>query len=170
MKITSKLIILALSSLLLAGCGTTGGDADGGGAAVDDRSTSSGASGGAAYAGEELNDPNSLLSKRVVYFDFDSDSIKGDFRDIIKVHAGYLAAKPGESVVLEGHADERGTREYNVALGERRANAVRQMLILQGASASQIQTVSYGEEKPAALGHDEEAWRLNRRVEFVYQR
>jgi len=79
-----------------------------------------------------------------------------------------LSSNPDVSVVLEGHADERGTREYNLALGERRAKAVEQLLVLQGVGQNQIQVISFGEERPVALGHDEEAWRLNRRVEFLY--
>ena len=89
-------------------------------------------------------------------------------RPIIEAHAGYLAAHPNARVILEGHTDERGSREYNLALGERRSIAVRQMMTVLGVSPDQIQVVSYGEEKPAAEGHDEEAWRLNRRVEITY--
>ena len=119
---------------------------------------------------DPLDDPNSLLAKRVVYFDFDKSDIKPEFRDILNAHAEYLANHADVSVTLEGHCDERGTREYNIALGERRANAVQRMLTLQGVAASQINTISYGEERPAALGHDEDAWALNRRVEFIYHR
>mgnify|MGYP001096187415 CR=1 FL=1 len=120
------------------------------------------------FQGSPLDDPESLLSKRTIYFDFDKSNIKDKFRDIIKAHAQYLAENPQARVTLEGHADERGTREYNMALGERRAKAVEQMLVLQGADRSQLKTVSYGEERPAALGHDEEAWALNRRVVIKY--
>jgi peptidoglycan-associated lipoprotein len=109
-----------------------------------------------------------LLSKKVVYFDFDSSTIHDDDRAIIQAHANNLAQHPNLKVTLEGHTDERGTREYNIGLGERRANAVKQMMLLSGAAESQISTVSYGEERPAALGHDESAWHLNRRVEIVY--
>ena len=90
-------------------------------------------------------------------------------RGAIEAHARYLSEHSGAQITLEGHADERGSREYNVALGERRAVAVRQLMTLLGANASQIRTVSYGEERPAAAGHDESAWRLNRRVEIVYR-
>jgi peptidoglycan-associated lipoprotein len=109
-----------------------------------------------------------LLAKRVVYFDFDSSEIKGEGTDIVAAHAKYLAANPTTRVRLEGHTDERGSREYNIGLGERRAQAVRRALLLQGASDAQISTVSYGEERPAVPGHDEAAWAKNRRVEIVY--
>jgi peptidoglycan-associated lipoprotein len=89
-------------------------------------------------------------------------------RAIIQAHADYLAQHPTVKVTLEGHTDERGSREYNIGLGERRAKAVAEMMKLMGVSADQISTVSYGEERPAALGHDESAWHLNRRVEIVY--
>lgn len=109
-----------------------------------------------------------LLSKRVVYFDFDSSAVRDDDRAVIQAHSDYLAQHSGVKVTLEGHADERGSREYNIGLGERRANAIKQMMTLMGVAAAQISTVSYGEERPAALGHDESAWQLNRRVEIVY--
>jgi peptidoglycan-associated lipoprotein len=109
-----------------------------------------------------------LLAKRTVYFDFDSSEIKGEGTDIVAAHAKYLARNPGTRVRLEGHTDERGSREYNIGLGERRAQAVRRALLLQGAADAQISTVSYGEERPAVPGHDEAAWAKNRRVEIVY--
>jgi peptidoglycan-associated lipoprotein len=109
-----------------------------------------------------------LLAKRTVYFDFDSSEIKGEGTDIVAAHAKYLAANPGTRVRLEGHTDERGSREYNIGLGERRAQSVRRALLLQGAADTQISTVSYGEERPAVAGHDEAAWAKNRRVEIVY--
>ena len=109
-----------------------------------------------------------LLAKRTVYFDFDSSEIKGDGTDIVAAHAKHLAANPGARVRLEGHTDERGSREYNIGLGERRAQSVRRALLLQGAADAQISTVSYGEERPAVAGHDETAWAKNRRVEIVY--
>ena len=115
-----------------------------------------------------LDDPNSPVAKRVLYFPLDSFEISNEDRDTIAAHARLLSSNPDVSVVLEGHADERGTREYNLALGERRAKAVEQLLALQGVAQSQIQVISFGEERPVALGHDEEAWHLNRRVEILY--
>jgi peptidoglycan-associated lipoprotein len=127
-----------------------------------------GLEGGGGVASESLDDPNSILAKRTVYFDFDSSEVKPEDREIVLAHASYLAAHPDANVVLEGHADERGSREYNMGLGERRAKAVRQLMLLQGVSAKQVDFVSFGEERPVALGHDESAWRLNRRVEITY--
>ena len=109
-----------------------------------------------------------LLAKRTIYFDFDSSEIRGDGPDIVAAHAKHLASMSGAKVRLEGHTDERGSREYNIGLGERRAQAVRRALLLQGATEAQLSTVSYGEERPAAAGSDEAAWAKNRRVEIVY--
>ncbi|MDH5230150.1 MAG: peptidoglycan-associated lipoprotein Pal [Gammaproteobacteria bacterium] len=110
-----------------------------------------------------------MVAERVIYFDFDKSDIKAEFREIVKAHANYLSANPNKTVKIEGHCDERGTREYNMALGERRAFSVSQMLTLQGVSKSQISTVSFGEEKPEVEGHDESAWKWNRRAVFVYE-
>jgi peptidoglycan-associated lipoprotein len=116
----------------------------------------------------DLNDPNSPLYKKVTYFPFDSSEISAADRDVLVAHGKFLAANPKVKVTIDGHCDERGTREYNLALGERRAQAVQRVLMLQGATKDQAKTVSYGEERPAAQGHDESAWRLNRRAELVY--
>ncbi len=127
------------------------------------------ASAASAAADEEAAGPQSgLLATRLVYFDFDSAEIKGAGTDVVAAHAKYLASHPAIRVRLEGHTDERGSREYNIGLGERRAQSVRRALLLQGATDAQISTVSYGEERPVALGHDETAWAKNRRVEIVY--
>ena len=142
--------------------GMSGLGAEGAGAA------NSNASGGAGPDDEAAGPQAGLLAKRTVYFDFDSSEIKGEGTDIVAAHAKYLAANPGTRVRLEGHTDERGSREYNIGLGERRAQSVRRALLLQGASDAQISTVSYGEERPAVAGHDEAAWAKNRRVEIVY--
>jgi peptidoglycan-associated lipoprotein len=117
---------------------------------------------------EAAGPSGATLAKRVVYFDFDSSEIKGEGTDIVAAHAKFLAANSTTRVRLEGHTDERGSREYNIGLGERRAQAVRRALLLQGAADAQISTVSYGEERPAVPGHDEAAWAKNRRVEIVY--
>lgn len=120
------------------------------------------------FTGSPFDDPNNPLSKRTVYFDFDSADIAPEDREVILAHAQYLASHPEAKVVLEGHADERGTREYNIALGERRAKAVSQLMLLSGVAQSQMDIISFGEERPVALEHDESAWRLNRRVEILY--
>jgi peptidoglycan-associated lipoprotein len=118
---------------------------------------------------EETSGPQAgLLATRIVYFDFDSAVIKGQGVEVVAAHAKYLAANPQARVRLEGNTDERGSREYNIGLGDRRAQAVRRALLLQGVSEGQITTVSYGEERPADPGHDEAAWAKNRRVELVY--
>ena len=109
-----------------------------------------------------------LLSKRIVYFDFDSAEVRADSQTVVAAHARYLAGAPAQKVRLEGHADERGSREYNIGLGERRAQSVRRALMLQGVAEAQITTVSYGEERPAVAGSDEQAYAANRRVEIVY--
>ncbi len=106
---------------------------------------------------------------RVVYFDFDDANIKPEYRDLLAAHGAFLAKNPGLVVTVEGHTDERGTPEYNVGLGERRANAVKQVLQSYGVQASQIKTVSYGEEKPANPAHDEAAWAQNRRGVLSYE-
>ena len=106
---------------------------------------------------------------RVVYFDFDDSNVKPAARDLLALHGAFLAKNPGLNVTVEGHCDERGTPEYNVALGERRAKAVAQVLMSYGVQASQIKTISYGEEKPAVLGHNEAAWEKNRRGVLVYE-
>ncbi len=106
---------------------------------------------------------------RVVYFDFDDANIKPEYRDLLAAHGAFLAKNPGLVVTVEGHCDERGTPEYNVGLGERRSNAVKQVLQSYGVQASQIKTVSYGEEKPANPAHDEAAWAQNRRGVLSYE-
>ncbi len=105
---------------------------------------------------------------RVIYFDYDSDVIRPEYRKVVEAHAAHMVANPRAAITLEGHADERGSREYNLALGERRAQVVREQLTLLGGSGAQVRTVSYGEERPAAEGHDEQAYAMNRRVEIIY--
>jgi peptidoglycan-associated lipoprotein len=119
---------------------------------------------------DPLDDPQSPLAERIIYFEFDRSEIKPEYEELIIAHGQYLADNPGVRVRAEGHTDERGTREYNLGLGERRSQSVQRMLMLQGARADQIQVISYGEEVPAAFGRDEESWAKNRRVELVYER
>jgi peptidoglycan-associated lipoprotein len=117
-----------------------------------------------ADGSDALNGP---LSGRTIYFDFDKSDIKPEFAAIVTKYSRDLAAKPKMKLRLEGNTDERGTREYNIGLGERRAQAVRRALMLQGAAAEQLTTVSFGEERPAVEGDDEAAWAKNRRVELA---
>jgi len=119
------------------------------------------------YSPEDL-DTDACLRQRVVYFDFDQDTLKPEFTAIIGCHAKYLRDRPSAQITLEGHADERGTREYNLGLGERRGNAVSSALQAQGGSSSQLTVVSYGEERPVNTASNEAAWAQNRRVEIVY--
>ena len=115
-----------------------------------------------------LNDPSNILSKRSVYFPFDVSAVQDADKPLVQAHAKYLSEHPDRSVRLEGNADERGSNEYNLALGQRRADSVKKMLVLGGAKASQIETVSFGEEKPVATGHDEASWSQNRRSDIKY--
>lgn len=117
-----------------------------------------------------LADPKGILARRSVYYDFDTYTIKPEFRPMVEAHAAYLREHRGASLLIEGNGDERGGREYNLALGQRRAEAVKSMMVLLGVSERQIETVSFGEEKPKAVGHEESAWAQNRRSDIVYRR
>lgn len=170
------LMVLAVTLGWLVGCSSTG-DSKSDDVVVEDQGTEAGAYGDATATGvgaygdlsiEALNDPNSPLSQRVIYFAYDSSTVDPQDADLVAAHAAFLAANPDVKVSLEGHSDERGSREYNIALGDHRAQAVRRMFEFQGVSAAQITTVSFGEEKPAADGHDETSYSLSRRVELVY--
>jgi len=116
-----------------------------------------------------LRDPNNILSKRSVYYDYDSFVVKNEYRPLVQAHAQYLRDNAGARVLLQGNADERGSREYNLALGQKRADSVRNAMTLSGAKDSQIEAVSLGEEKPRATGHDEASWAENRRTDIRYQ-
>lgn len=172
-------VACAIAALLLAGCGNrttfptepdpslvgaNSGSSAGGGVST----SGAGAGGGIGISALEAEQQR-LLDDLVVYFEFDRAEIRSDFNAMLAAHGQYLASNPTAQVRLEGHADERGSREYNIGLGERRAQAVRRILMLQGATADQVSTVSYGEERPAVFGSDEESWSLNRRVELVYR-
>jgi len=134
-----------------------------------DTSGAEAANAGSAGSDDEAAGPQAgLLAKRVIYFDFDSSEIKAEGTEVVAAHAKYLASHSSARVRLEGNTDDRGSREYNIGLGERRAQAVKRALLLQGASESQLSTVSYGAERPAVVGNDESAWSKNRRVEIVY--
>lgn len=167
-------VLLLVAAFALGGCSSKPSkpDAGAGEATAANNAEGAGANNPNAAGGgsdDEIAGPQAgLLAKRTVYFDFDSSEIKGEGTDIVAAHAKYLAANHATRVRLEGHTDERGSREYNIGLGERRAQAVRRALLLQGAADTQMSTVSYGEERPAVAGHDESAWAKNRRVEIVY--
>ena len=116
-----------------------------------------------------MNDPNSILAKRSAYFPFDVSAIQEDDKAMLEAHGKYLGEHPDRKVRVEGNCDERGSKEYNLGLGQRRADSVKKMLILSGAKASQIETISYGEEKPVCTEHKESCWKQNRRADIKYQ-
>ena len=131
--------------------------------------TTSGVSGTSTGAGgNPLKDPNNVLSKRSVYFEYDSFVVEDKYKAMIESHSKYLAGNKAAKVTLQGNTDERGSREYNIALGQKRAEAVKRVMVLMGAQDVVIETVSYGKEKPRREGHDEAAWAENRRVDIVY--
>jgi len=188
-----KLTAVLLTLTWLSGCNTFGGtktsegEAVNGEVAVEDRDVNtsgidgdnaSGSDIGAEaqvivgddqYQGDDvLNDPNSPLSNRVVYFEYDSSTVREQDLSTLEAHAAYLGENSNVTIRLVGHTDERGSREYNLALGERRALAIRQTLMLQGASVKQFQVTSFGEERAEVEGHDDAAWQQNRRVELNY--
>jgi peptidoglycan-associated lipoprotein len=177
MRRHAALAALLAATAAVAACNRSGtlpdesaanGVSDGAGAST----SSSGGGGGITVSPLEeqrAREREQLMQQLVIYFDYDQAEILPEFNAMLAAHGQYLAQNPNTQVRLEGHADERGSREYNIGLGERRAQAVRRVLMLQGASGEQLSTVSYGEERPATVGSDDEAWRLNRRVELVYR-
>ena len=152
-----------------SGSASTSGTGDDSVSSADTTTTTGAGATPGSLQGHPLDDPAGMLAARTIYFEFDSSEVPASERPTIEAHARYLSRHSGALVTLEGHADERGSREYNIALGEQRAGAVRQLMTLLGAANPQIRAVSYGEERPATSGHDESAWRLNRRVEIVYR-
>ena len=181
MKIHS-LLTVGFVALTLAACGgqdIPDPDPEGEGTMIggaDSMSSTDGFEDGGMGAGEEFNDFDLMDQEQdqgqeltmVIYFDFDQSELRTEYADVLQGHAGNLANDGRTQIRLEGHADERGSREYNIGLGERRSQSVRRLLLIQGASPGQISTVSFGEERPAAFGSDEEAYQLNRRVEIKY--
>jgi len=145
------------------GSGSGSGSSGNGFGSIDNRLGGSG-----DYKVTDLNDPSSILSRRVIYFAYDQSTIEPEYFEILDAHSELLASNPNLTVRLEGHADERGSREYNVALSERRAQSVKQFMDLKGVGSEQAQTVAYGEELPVDPGHNEAAWSKNRRVEIKY--
>ena len=131
-----------------------------------------GSGSGSAYADSEANDPfnnpNSLLATRVIYYPTDIDTISEQDKPIVQAHAEYLVEHPSRKVRLEGNSDERGSSEYNLALGQRRADGVKKRLLVGGVREDQIESVSYGEEKPKGAMHDESSWSQNRRTDLIY--
>ncbi len=131
--------------------------------------TDADASASASASGKDpLNDPSSVLAKRSIYFDLDSYVVKDEYKSVIDAHGKYLVSRPDRKIFIQGNTDERGGSEYNLALGQKRADAVRRALSLQGVPESQMEALSFGKEKPKAEGSGEEAWRENRRADIVY--
>ena len=163
-------LVVAMSFAVMAGCSTSGGTQDGSSAGTAGTTDSTAQTQGitsSQSSGTQMQQ-TAIPDERTIYFDFDKDTIRPEFESVLLQHAEYLRANPDTSVVLQGHGDERGTREYNLGLGERRAQSVERFLSIQGVSASQLEIVSYGEERPAVDGHSEEAYAQNRRVIFDY--
>lgn len=173
MKISS-LATLALLAMAVAGCAKNtipDPEATGADTQLDGDASTDGYGAGGLGAGETIDDDLMGMDGEmamVIYFDFDQSELRAEYTDLLARHATHLANNSRVSARLEGHADERGSREYNIGLGERRSQTVRRMLLIQGASADQISTVSFGEERPAAVGSDEESYAQNRRVEIKY--
>jgi len=119
-------------------------------------------------AASALKDPSSILSRRSIYFDYDKYDVRDEYRGLIDAHAKYLRENPGARMLIQGNADERGSREYNVALGQKRSENVKKMLMLLGAREAQLESVSLGEEKPQCIEHHEECWAKNRRGDMLY--
>ncbi len=168
----AKSAILAASIAVLAGCSSTMKDDmmdDMSKDSMSDSSTSGVSSTALTAEQIQARQDAAFESDTLFFFDYDQASIKAEARLSLQAHAAYLAANPSAMVRLEGHADERGTRAYNVSLGERRGNAVKRYLIVQGAASAQIETVSYGEERPLSLSQSEEGFARNRRVELIYK-
>ncbi|HEX7053292.1 MAG TPA: peptidoglycan-associated lipoprotein Pal [Burkholderiales bacterium] len=180
------ILIAAAAALLLAGCATStpegetqpGAPVEGApGAvtpakpgAVESKPVAPVEAGGAAGVSPfaQLKDPSSPLSKRSVYFDFDRFDIKEEYRPLVEAHARFLRENPTARMLIQGNADERGSREYNVGLGQRRADSLKKMLVLLGAREEQIEAVSLGEEKPSCTAHNEDCWAKNRRDDMLY--
>jgi peptidoglycan-associated lipoprotein len=174
MKPLLSLTSLTLAALfLLGGCGTTGNESTGS-VPVETRGNGTEVTQvdlGSPRTGtlpNELTDPNSPLSRRSIYFALDQYNIAAEYRDLIVAHGKYLSANRQLKVLIQGNTDERGSREYNLSLGQKRAEAVRQQLLLLGVQEEQIEAVSLGEEKPRDEGHNEEAWAENRRADILY--
>ncbi len=143
--------------------------ASGAGAGAADPRAVAPVTAGSTAGVDPFTDPNNPLSKKSVFFDFDSFVVKSEFQPLVEAHGKFLAANGGRQIKIEGNTDERGGREYNLALGQKRAEAVKQRLLLMGARDQQIETVSFGKEKPRATGSTEEAWAQNRRADIVYK-
>jgi peptidoglycan-associated lipoprotein len=155
----ATLAILGASALLLAACSSV---------ALDDVNADGSKGGSGNFASQPWNDPQSPLYQRSVYFDFNEYTVQTKYQKLLSAHASYLKANPKQKIIIQGNTDDRGTAEYNLALGQRRSDAVRKSLNLMGISDDQMEAVSFGKEKPKAEGDNEAAWAENRRADIVY--
>jgi peptidoglycan-associated lipoprotein len=176
-----RIVLTVLVATILAACASTQSTDSQPPAAVEDRGAKPSASGvpakpitGVDLTGRPgtgaaaLKDPNNILSKRSVYYEFDKYDVKDEYKPMVEAHARYLRENGGTRMLIQGNTDERGSREYNIALGQRRSESVKRMLLLLGGREDQIEAVSLGEEKPRAAGSGEEAWAQNRRSDMLY--
>lgn len=174
-----KLIASVLFVALLAGCASKDVQPEQSGAAVEERAATkpaqpaeqpsqARAATSSEIAGNPLKDPSNILSKRSVYYEYDSAAIDEQYKPMVQAHSKYLQGNNNTRITVEGHCDERGSREYNLALGQRRADGVKKAMTLLGVTGNQITTVSYGKEKPKSSGNNEAAWAQNRRSDLVY--
>jgi peptidoglycan-associated lipoprotein len=171
MQLLKKMTIILSGALVLTACGSSVKLDDK--APVEDRSANQADSRTVAPvtagSSDPLNDPKGVLAQRSVYFDLDKYDVKDADKPVINAHSKYLTANKGRKVVIQGNTDERGGSEYNLALGQKRAEAVRKSMSLLGVADTQMEAVSFGKEKPKATGHDEASWAENRRADIVYQ-
>lgn len=171
-----RMILAIAAATMLAACSSTPEKETG--AAVEDRTPGAGSGSGSGTStqpittttipGDPLKDPASPLAKRSVFFEFDRDDIKEEYRPMLEAHARYLAQNRGKKMLIQGNADDRGSREYNIGLGQRRADAVKRTMVLMGAGEAQIESVSLGEEKPRCAEQTEECWAQNRRADLLH--
>jgi peptidoglycan-associated lipoprotein len=173
-----RFLIPALLALLIAGCSSTPDAPEQGGAPVESRDAGSGSGTsvttvttpglGSTKLPPELTDPKSILAKRSIYFDYDKYEVKPEYKDLVTAHAKFLSSHGQFKMLIQGNTDDRGSREYNLALGQKRADAIKKMLTLLGAREEQVESVSLGEEKPKNEGQNEAAWAENRRGDMLY--
>jgi peptidoglycan-associated lipoprotein len=173
-----RILVSVVAALLIAGCSSTPSGPEQEGAPVETRGgTPAGGPGVATVTAggvdsrglpAVLTDPKSILSKRSIYFDYDSFEVKAEYKDLVTAHAKFLADNRQFKMLIQGNTDERGSREYNLALGQKRADAIKKMLALLGAREEQLESVSLGEEKPKNEGQNEAAWAENRRGDMLY--
>ena len=165
-----QLIIPALLALLISGCSSTPDDASAN-APVESRNGIATVNAGGVDGRNlpaVLTDPKSILSKRNIYFDYDRYDVRSDYKELVAAHAKFLSNNRQFRVLIQGNTDDRGSREYNLALGQKRADSIKKMLVMLGANESQVESVSLGEEKPKMEGQNETAWAENRRGDMLY--